>query len=307
MENLHTQWQSASINANGLTLFYESLGNLDAPAIILVAGLGCQLTMWPEQFCELMVKQGFRVIRFDNRDIGLSSEVNRHVKVSVPMAFLKSKLGQPIPSNYTLHDMADDLLGLMNALRIEAAHLVGVSMGGMISQIAAATHPKRFKSLSLIMTTTNSPKLPGPTWKVMNNMFLKKPRDASVEAFCEHVSRVFQVIGSPAYPTPEEELMTKAKNSFLRSKRSAGVMRQTNAVMATGCLESATRSIKTPTLVIHGLADPLLRPACGKRVAQLIQGAKLELIHGMGHDLPAQLMPKLSELIGGHSRNHEGR
>lgn len=307
MTEARTAWQTGTVNANGIHLFYESAGPVSAPAVVLVAGLGCQVTMWPEVFCLHLLECGFRVIRFDNRDIGLSSEVNRHVKVSMPVAFLKAKLGLPIASNYTLMDMADDLIGLLDALQLPSAHVVGISMGGMISQIAAAKHPQRIASLSLIMTSTNHPSLPGPDAKVLHKMFLKRPRDASVDAFCDHIEGVFSAIGSPDYPTPRQELRAAAQHSYHRSRRPAGVMRQTNAVVATGSIEEFTRRISTPSLVIHGAKDPLLKPACGKRVAKLIPGAHLELIEGMGHDLPDALCPKLARLIALHcERNKNG-
>ncbi len=307
MVNSSQTWHSATVSANGINIFYESIGSDDAPAIVLVAGLGCQLTMWPDAFCRELVDCGFRVIRFDNRDIGLSSEVNRHVRVSMPLAFMRAKIGLHIPSNYTMHEMADDLIGLMDALHLQRAHVAGISMGGMISQLAAAKHPQRFASLSLIMTSTNHPSLPNPDFSVLHKMFLRKPRDKSLDAFCDHIEGVFSAIGSPDYPTPAHELRAAATASWNRSRRPAGVLRQTNAVVATGSIEKWTRSIRTPALVIHGAADPLLKPACGKRVAKLIEGATLDIIPGMGHDLPAALCKPLARKIAMHcERNANG-
>ena len=298
--NAHQGWTAGEVTTNGITLHYEYKGEPSAPAVLLVAGLGCQLTMWPEAFCGDLVSKGFRVIRFDNRDIGHSQKTGKGVRFNIPVDFVKAKFGLPIASNYTLHDMAEDAAGLIQALKLDKPHVVGISMGGMISQLLAAKYPQLLGKLSLLMTSTNHPSLPGPTWNVLNNMFLKAPRDKSVEAYCDHVVRVFKAIGSPDYPTPADELRATAKASFERSRRPAGVLRQTNAIMATGSIERWSKSIKVPTLVIHGKEDPLLRLACGKRVSKLIPGARLEVIPGMGHDLPAPLLGTLAGLIKSH-------
>ncbi len=294
------EWTQGYVTANGLRLAYETAGSTGAPALLLVAGLGCQLTMWPDAFCLELLNKGYRVIRFDNRDIGLSEDSNRGVRFNIPMDFVKARLGLTIRSNYTLHDMADDAAGLIEALKLDKPHVVGISMGGMISQLIAAKYPGRVGRLSILMSSTNSPRLPGPTANVVHQMFLKAPRDKSAQAYCEHVARVFTAIGSPQYPTSQADLRSAAMASFERSRRPAGVLRQTNAIMASGSIEKWTAQVKAPTLVIHGQDDPLLRLACGQRVAQLIPAAKLEVIPGMGHDLPGPLLPRLAHLIHQH-------
>ena len=297
-----TPWKSGSVQSNGLNFFYEEKGSITSQPILLIAGLGCQLTMWPEAFCDALVSEGYRVIRFDNRDIGLSDEVNKGIKSNIPLDFIKARFGLPIRSNYTLHDMAEDAAGVIKSLKLENTHVVGISMGGMIAQLLSAKHPALVSRLTVLMSSTNHPSLPGPSLNVLNNMFLKAPKDKTVQAYCDHVVRVFKAIGSPSYPTDEHTLRQNAHNSFVRSRRPAGVLRQTSAIMASGSIEKWTKTISAPTLVVHGAQDPLLKPACGKRVAKLVPHAKLELIDGMGHDLPTPLLPTLVRFIATHHR-----
>lgn len=290
-------WQRGDVTANGIKIHYEMTGPAHGDALLLVMGLSAQLVHWPDAFCAQLVDKGFRVIRFDNRDIGLSGSGASRVRIRLQRDMLRSKLGAKIDANYTLYDMAKDTVGLLDALGIAKAHLVGASMGGMISQIVAATHPERVLSLTSIMSSTNSPKLPLPKFSVLLQLappFGVKHDRASVIA---RVVKMFGLIGSPGYPTPLAERQRVAALAFDRAYRPAGMLRQTHGILATGSFEHVLGNVQAPTQVIHGLDDPLVNVAGGRRSAQLIRGAKLELIPGMGHDFPAGLFPRWVELI----------
>jgi len=294
-------WSASSACVNGLQLSWEETGPAHGEALLLVMGLGGQLIHWPDALCKDLVQRGFRLIRVDNRDAGLSADVDRGVPVNVPRDWLRSRWGQPCASNYTLHDMADDSIGLLDVLGIAQAHFVGVSMGGMISQIAAARYPRRVRSLSSIMSSTNHPKLPGARLDVLLQISGLTPRPKTREAVIRRSTAMLRRIGSPAYPTPVEYRAHLAGRAYDRAFRPAATMRQTHAIVATGSFEDLLPGIKAPTQIIHGLADPLLRPACGQRSAQVIPSARLELIPGMGHDLAPSLMPRWSQLIAANA------
>ena len=290
-------WQRGDADVHGLKIHYEMAGPAHGDPLLLVMGLGGQLVLWPDAFCAQLIAQGFRVIRFDNRDIGLSGSGNRRVPIRLQRDMVLSKLGAKISANYTLHDLAKDTVGLMDALGIAKAHLVGVSMGGMISQIVAGRYPDRVLSLTSIMSNTNSPKLPLPKLSVLLRLappFGVRHDRASVIA---RTVKLFEMIGSPGYPTPLAERERIAALAFDRAYKPSGVLRQTHGILATGSFEELLPHITAPTQVIHGLDDPLVPVAGGKRSAQLIRGARLELIKGMGHDFPAGLFPRWTQLI----------
>lgn len=291
-----TQWTQGKAEANGMTLAWEQCGPENGEPLLLVMGLGCQLIHWPDSFCADLAARGFRVTRFDNRDIGLSSDAKRGVPVRLQRDWLRAKLGLPIAANYTLHDMAADTVGLMDVLGIARAHIAGVSMGGMIAQITSGRYPQRIKSLTSIMSTTNHRRLPGPQFKVLMHMS-KNGVSHDRAAVIERNVKLFRMIGSPAYPTDENLRREFAGRVFDRAYRPGGLLRQTHAIMATGGFEDLLPQIQAPTQIIHGLDDLLVRPAGGRRSAQLIPGAKLELIAGMGHDFPDGLTPRWAELI----------
>lgn len=295
-------WQKgfAKSTTTGLNMAWESAGPEQAETILMVAGLGCQLTMWSDEFCAPLLERGYRLVRFDNRDIGLTDQHPTSIKVNVPATFLRNKLGLKTPTNYTLDVMADDAIGLLDALQLKRPHLLGISMGGMISQIMAAKAPEHVGKLITLMSSTNNPKLPMPAPKVINNMFLKKPKSQNIDDVVEHVERVFTTIGSPGYPPDLTKLREKARKSYNRAYKPAGVLRQTHCVVATGSIEEYTRKVQAPTCVIHGLDDPLLKKACSERIAKLIPNARLHLIKGLGHDLPEQLAPTFAEIIHSH-------
>lgn len=294
-------WLHGVADAGGTKIAYEVTGPVHGEPLLLVAGLSMQLIHWPEPLCELLVQKGFRVIRFDNRDIGLSGSGNARVPFHLQKDMLRAKFGAKVVANYTLHDLARDTVGLLDALGIARAHLVGVSMGGMISQVVAATYPDRVLSLTSIMSSTNSPKLPMPKLSVLFRLappFGVKHDRASVIA---RTVALFEAIGSPGFPTPAEERQRMAAAAFDRAYRPAGIARQTHGILATGSFEDLLGNVTAPTQVIHGLDDPLVHVAGGKRSAQLIRGARLELIKGMGHDFPPGLHGTWVELVAANA------
>lgn len=290
-------WLHGTADTGAVKIAYEITGPQHGEPLLLVMGLSAQLIHWPEPFCEMLVEKGFRVIRFDNRDIGLSGSGNGRVRFHLQKDMLRAKFGAKLEANYTLHDMARDVVGLLDVLDIHRAHLVGASMGGMISQIVAATYPERVLSLTSIMSSTNSPKLPMPKLSVLFRLappFGVKHDRASVIA---RTVALFDRIGSPGFPTPRTEREAMAAAAFDRAYRPAGMLRQTHGILATGSFEHLLGNVRAPTQVIHGLDDPLVHVEGGKRSAKLIPGARLELIKGMGHDFPAGLFPRWVELV----------
>jgi len=294
-------WTAGSACVNGLQLSWEEAGPARGDPLLLVMGLGGQLIHWPETLCTQLVAQGFRVIRYDNRDAGLSADGDRGLGVHIPRDWLRSRLGLPAHSNYNLHDMAGDAIGLLDVLGIERAHVVGASMGGMIAQIVAARHPQRVRSLTSIMSSTNHPKLPPARFDVLWRMAGLGPRPKTREQVIRRSTAMLRRVGSPGFPTPMEYRRQLAGRAYDRAFRPAGIARQTHAIVATGSFEPLLAQVRAPTQVIHGLADPLLRPACGQRSASLIRGARLELIPGMGHDFALPLMPRWGELIAANA------
>lgn len=290
-----------AISANGITLEYEAIGDASAPPILLIMGLGAQLTLWPDDFCTGLANAGFRVVRYDNRDVGLSSRVGKRPPHLLWQS-IRFGLGLRVKAPYTLDDMALDALGLMDALGIGSAHVVGVSMGGMIAQILGARHGARVRSLTLMMASSGDRKLPHASRKVRSKFFFGRPRSRDPEVVLEHLVGLWQLIGSPGYPRTEAELRDMTRRQIERSYDPAGVVRQTTAVMASGSLAP---SIAAPTLVVHGTDDPLVPVAHGHDLAARIAGAKLELIEGMGHDLPPALVPRLTELVRSHVQGVE--
>ncbi|TDU28405.1 pimeloyl-ACP methyl ester carboxylesterase [Panacagrimonas perspica] len=294
-------WSAGSACVNGLQLHWEETGPARGEPLLLLMGLGGQLIHWPDALAADLVQRGFRVIRFDNRDSGLSGTADRGVTFSVARDWLRSRFGKSTRANYTLHDMAADSVGLLDTLGIERAHLVGASMGGMIAQIAAGTHPRRVKSLTSIMSSTNHPKLPSARFDVLLRMAGLGSRPKTREQVIQRSVQMLRRVGSPGFHTPIEYRMRLAGRAYDRAFRPDGHARQTHAILATGSFESLLPNIVAPTQVIHGLSDPLLRPACGRRSAHLIRGAKLELIPGMGHDLAPALMPRWAELVAANA------
>jgi pimeloyl-ACP methyl ester carboxylesterase len=286
--------------ANGLDLAYDEFGDPGHPVMLLVMGLGTQMIAWPEEFCLGLAARGYRVIRFDNRDIGLSEKMEGAAVPGVLRLAASARLNLPVKVPYKLQDMAEDAIGLLDALDIKAAHLVGASMGGMIAQLIAGHHPYRVLSLTSIMSTSGCRSLPGADRKVSLHM-VRRPTNGDAQALQEYAMRTWRLIGSPAYQPSDEALREKLALSYQRSYYPDGHRRQMAAIMASGDRVAVLKKVVAPTLVIHGKADPLVPVAGGIDTARLIAGAKLELIDGMGHDLPQPLLPHFVELIGTHA------
>lgn len=283
-----------------LHIEYESLGDPSHPAIVLIMGLGMQLTAWPDSFCHALVAHGYRVIRFDNRDCGLSGHAPGKKRGNLLLAMAASALGLPVRTPYTLDDMAGDTAGLMDRLGIDRAHIVGASMGGMIAQVLAAKFPQRVLSLTSIMSSSGNRRVSKPS-KPARKVLLSRPGDPKdTESVIDYMVQMFGVIGSPAYPASPEELRQRLGRSIRRAYTPAGTARQLLAIIASGDRRKLLRTIKAPTLVIHGAADPLVPLAAGRDTAQNIQGAQLLVIEGMGHDFPEALMPRLADAIAEH-------
>ncbi|AOA57704.1 alpha/beta fold hydrolase [Acinetobacter larvae] len=286
--------------SNGQRLHVEIGGAPDAPTILLVMGLGAQLLFWPNSFCHALIHQGFRVIRYDNRDIGLSSKIKHRGKrlnvIKMMGRFAVGLNNQGAP--YNLYDMAEDAALLIEHLKLQSVHVIGASMGGMIAQILAAKYPDKVDKLALLFTSNNRPFLPPPYPKQLYSL-LGKPQSNDEQGIIDHTVKMFNSIGSPGYVNPIESLCT-ARRLYQRSHYPTGVRQQFLAILCTGSLLELDQQIKADTLVIHGSRDRLLPPPHGKAVAKAISGAKFELIEGMGHDIPSHFIPQLSNLFAQH-------
>ncbi|GGI16705.1 alpha/beta fold hydrolase [Oxalicibacterium faecigallinarum] len=293
------------LHVNDLDLWYDTQGDPSHPAILLIVGLGMQAVSWPESFCNELVQRGFYLIRFDNRDNGLSTKLHHLGKPNTLLAVLKLAFRMKLKAGYTLDDMASDAVGVLDALGISKAHIVGASMGGMIAQIVAARYPERTLSLTSIMSTSGRRGLPGPTRAARKVLFGTPPDPLNHEGVIQHFVRTMQVIGSPAYPTPAEHLRERVERTVKRSLDPTATTRQLLAIGASGDRVALLQTIKAPTLVIHGTSDPLVPIAGGRDVARLVPHAVLHEIEGMGHDMPDQLNPQLAALIGEHCHQQE--
>ena len=280
------------ISANGIQLEVEDHGPVTGEPLLLIMGLGMQLVAWHTEFVASLVARGFRVIRFDNRDIGLSQRFDQLGVPNLALDSIKYAVGMKVKGPYTVADMADDTAGLLDALGIRSAHVCGASMGGMIAQQLAVRHPARVKSLTLMMTSSGSRRLPGPTMKVRSAL-ISRPGDANnIESVIAHYVRLYKLIGSPRYPASDAYLHERLGMSVRRSYRPQGTARQMVAIAADGNRSELLAQIKVPTQVIHGQDDPLVPVAAGHDLVKKIAGAKIDVIDGMGHDLPVELWPR---------------
>jgi len=288
-----------NIAANGIRIEYDSFGDRGAEPLILVMGLGGQMLLWDELFCESLAKRGHFVVRFDNRDIGLSTHFDAHGVPDLIAVMTALATGQPISVGYTLDDMADDAVGLCDALGLSGAHFVGASMGGMIVQTVAIRHPTRVRSLVSIMSTTGNPALPPARPEILALLASPPPvgREANIDASVEMWKR----IGSPGFPFDEALIRARSAQLYDRSHHPAGQARQLAAIVAHGNRGPLLASVRAPTLVIHGTDDPLVPVAGGQDTAAAIPGAELLLIPGMGHDMPRPIFPKLVDAISSHA------
>jgi pimeloyl-ACP methyl ester carboxylesterase len=287
------------IASNGVELEYETFGGTRAPAMVLIMGLGAQMILWDEEFCEALARRGHRVIRFDNRDVGLSTKLDDAGVPNMATALAAVAQGRLPSAPYTLHDMADDAEGLLGALGIDAAHVVGASMGGMIAQTLAIRHPQRIRTLTSIMSTTGNPELPRATPAAMQVLMTPAPTDRT--GFIEHHVEVSKVIGSPGFPFDAQAVRARGARVFDRGVSPAGIARQMVAILASGNRKPALASVRAPTLVIHGDADPLVPIAGGRDTAEAVPGAELFVIEGMGHDLPREAWPRIVDAIAKHA------
>jgi pimeloyl-ACP methyl ester carboxylesterase len=276
---------------NGIELCYETFGDPSDPPLLLIMGLGTQMVAWQDDFCEQLAGRGFFVIRYDNRDVGHST---RFDSVSPPKfaKLIARRMGELA---YTLDDMADDAAALLEHLGHESAHVVGASMGGMIGQKLAIRHPERVRSFVSIMSTTGSRIVGQPAAAVYP--FFMKPMPTSKEAYLERALKLWALIGSPGYKTHEDDLKRMLSTAYDRGLSPAGTMRQLAAIVASGNRTKDLARIKAPTLVVHGTDDKMIRVSGGKATARAIPGARLDLVEGMGHDLPRGVWPRLIEDI----------
>ena len=283
----------------GITLCADRLGDPGDPPLVLIAGLGMQMIRWPEGFCERLVAQGFHVVRFDNRDAGRSTHSGFR-----PPRLTQLMTGRYDARQYTLEDMAGDMAGLLDALGLRPAHLVGVSMGGMIAQMTAALHPEHVRSLVSIMSTTGAPRAGWAAPSTLRLMFRPPPRTR--EEAARRAVPMWRHIGSHGFPFDEATVRELAMRGFDRDPQAAaGSGRQLGAIRRSGDRTAQLGQITAPTLVIHGDRDPMVHPSGGRATAAAIPGARLETIRGMGHDLPEGAWDQLAELIAGHARGAE--
>lgn len=286
--------------ASGIRIEYETTGDAGAPAIVLIMGLGMQLTAWPPAMVAGLVARGYRVLRFDNRDIGLSSRAKVTRPIDMRAAAVRAMLGLTVRAPYTLNDMADDTVGLMEALDIEHAHVVGVSMGGMIAQILAADAPTRVRSLTSIMSSSGALRFNFHVTPATRALLSPPPRGASEAQLLDHMERIWLLIGSPGMQPPRDALRERLRAAMARAYDPSGIARQMLAIMASGDRRKLLRRIVAPTLVLHGERDPLVPIGAGRDTAANVPGAVFRSIPGMGHDLPEPLLPQLVDEIAGH-------
>jgi len=285
--------------ANGIELCWDSFGDAGAPPLLLIMGLASQMIAWPDEFCALVAERGFRVVRFDNRDIGLSTRFDSAGVPDIGAALTAALQGKPVDAPYRLSDMAADAFGLLDALGIGRAHVVGASMGGAIAQTMAIERPERLLTLTSIMATTGEPGLPPPTPAAMG--VLLKPPVTTLDGYIRSYVETWKVLRAGSFPDDEALDRERAEAVFARGLHPAGVARQLAAILASGSRKAALRSVRVPTLVLHGDADPLVPLACGVDTAESIPGARLVVIPGMGHALPISFWKRIVEEIATHA------
>jgi pimeloyl-ACP methyl ester carboxylesterase len=278
------------VRANGVEIAYDTFGEQGDPPLLLVMGLGMQLIHWHPELCGLFARRAFHVIRFDNRDAGLST------KTAAPAPKLtRAFLGGRVNASYRLEDMADDAFGLLDGLEVDRAHVVGISMGGMIAQTMAIRRPERVLSLASIMSTTGERRAGRPKLRVMGVLMRRAPRDRA--AYIEYFVRMFRRIGSPGFPTDDEQVRALAAAGYDRCYHPAGVAHQLAAILASTDRTEQLRQLRVPSVVIHGTNDPLVPFRGGRATARAIPDSRLVAIPGMGHDLPRQVWPQVVDAV----------
>ncbi len=285
----------------GIELFYETRGDPSNEPVLLVMGLGAQMILWPDEFVDALVDRGFHVIRYDNRDIGLSQKMGAAKPPKIVWQVLRARIGWKASVPYTLRDMADDGAGLLEALGIERAHVVGASMGGMIAQLMAVHHGEKLLSLTSIMSTTGNPKLPQAEKEAIEALTAPLP-SMEEPVLVAHGMNVQQKIGSPGYPADPDRRRERVLAMVRRNVYPPGLPRQLAAIIDDGDRRDRLGRVTTPTLVLHGEADPLVKLEAGEETAASIPGARLVTIPGWGHDLPVELIDRLADEVAGHAR-----
>lgn len=289
------------VQANGIGIEVDDPGPPGGEPLLLIMGLGMQLIGWPEELVQMLAARGFRVVRIDNRDIGLSQGFDERGVPNLMSLMLRHALHLPLHVPYGIADMAADAVGVLDALGIAQAHVCGASMGGMIAQHLAAAHPQRVRSLTLLMTTSGARRLPQAPLKVRRAL-TSRPDGSDPELVVAHLQNVLALIGSPAYPPDRGRLRQRLQASVQRAWRPAGTARQLAAVVADGDRSALLPRITAPTRVIHGQADPLVPVAAAHDLVGKIRGAVADIVPGMGHDLPLQLLPRLADGIAENAR-----
>jgi pimeloyl-ACP methyl ester carboxylesterase len=286
----------AQIKANGITLEYEAFGPADWPVVLLIMGYAAQLTRWPVELCEALVMRGFQVVRFDNRDVGLSSKIDGGG--TPDLAAIAAGHAKP---SYTLEDMAADAVGLLDALGVRQAHIVGASMGGMIAQLVAIEHPERTLSLTSIMSSTGNPDLPRARDEIMAAL-MTAPDPNDMDAIVERGVYLAGLVGSPGYCEGEAAVRARVLRDTTRNYHPPGMVRQLAAVMANGDRRPRLQAIAAPTVVLHGVDDALVPVEAGRDTAASIPGAELREVPGMGHDFPRGLVETFADAIEAAAR-----
>lgn len=290
-----SQSQKGVVSANELEIAYESFGPLNGEAVVLIQGTGSQLTLWPKEFVEELAGHGYRIIRFDNRDVGLSTKLDSLGEPDWASIIPKAGTCDTTVVPYSLQDMADDVIGLMDALGIEKANVAGVSMGGAIAQIVASSYPERTLSLIPMMTSSGNPDLPPGDPEVLQIMATPPPDTDDIGILTDHLSGIYKAMSSPGYPTDDAELRKMAKLNIERAWYPEGTARHVAAIIMDCDRREELKKLDMPVVVIHGKADPVVDIEAGRELAGIIPNAKLVTFPGMAHDLPAPLIPGISQ------------
>lgn len=293
----HTE--EAFVETNGIRVCYDTFGDKSDPPLLLIMGLGAQMISWPDEFCARLAQQGFWVIRFDNRDIGRSTRLDEAGVPNVLEVMMSVGMGATPSVPYLLKDMAQDTVGLLDALGIDKAHVVGASMGGMILQELLICHPERVMTATSIMSTTGDPSLPQPAPEAM--AVLTTPAPTERDKYLDHSVGIWRVLNGNVFPINEEEIRANAARAYDRGLSPAGTARQMVAIFASGSRREGLKQVKVPTLVIHGDIDPLVPLAGGEDTAVHIPNAKIMIIEGMGHSLPLEAWPQIIEAVTNHT------
>ena len=291
-----------TVRANDIDIYYEEAGPADGPVILLVMGLGTQMIAWPEDLIQGLVAQGYRVIHYDNRDVGLSQRMDGAAAPNLVWAMVKARFGLPIQPAYTLTDMTKDGISLLDALGIEKAHVVGASMGGMIVQLMAVHYPERILTMTSIMSSSGRPGLPGPRADIRKRLMAPRPANPTREEAVRLGAESIEAISFADMKRPQDAFVDMAARAFDRGYYPIGMKRQLLAIIADGSRVDRLKTVKVPTLLVHGGADPLVPKEGSEDITRLVPGARLEIIDEMGHDLPPSQVGRMVDLIAKHAK-----